>query len=205
LNKHPLDPIFHPRTVALFGVPTKADAWGAQFHQALVDTGYDTTRMFLINPKAAEIDGFRCYHTLADIPEEVDHVISLVPARVVPELVDQCVAKGIRSLHLFTAGMAETGDAQMAIVEREAVAKLRAAGIRTIGPNCLGMYVPASGMKFSGEFPMESGNVFLISQSGANTHAQQPALHVIQFRIKVIVVYQCIAPDRQIMSNPECP
>src|SRR5665647_1061605 len=69
---------------------------------------------------------------------------------------------------LFTAGMAETGDAEMARVEREAIAKLRAAGIRTIGPNCLGLYVPASGMTFSGEFPMEPGNVFLVSQSGAN-------------------------------------
>jgi acetyltransferase len=168
MSNHPLDPIFHPRTVALFGVPSKGEAWGAQFHRALIDSGYDKTRMFLINPKAEEIDGLPCYHTLTDVPDTIDHVISLVPARVVPELVDQCVAKGIRSLHLFTAGLAETGDPAMAKVERDAIAKLRAAGIRTIGPNCLGLYVPASGMTFSGEFPMEQGNVMLISQSGAN-------------------------------------
>ncbi len=168
MSSHPLDPVFHPRTVALFGVPSKADAWGAMFHQSLIDSGYDTSRMFLINPKADRIGDLPCYHTLLDVPEAVDHVISLVPAPVVPQLVDQCVAKGIRSLHLFTAGFSETGDAEMARVEQESVAKLRAAGIRTIGPNCLGLYVPASGMTFSGEFPMEPGNVFLISQSGAN-------------------------------------
>jgi len=168
MTAHPLDPIFHPRTVALFGVPSKPDAWGAMFHQSLIDSGYDISRMFLINPKADKIGELPCYHTLLDVPEAVDHVISLVPARVVPELVDQCVAKGVRSLHLFTAGFSETGDAEMAQIERESVAKLRAAGIRTIGPNCLGLYVPASGMTFSGEFPMESGNVCLISQSGAN-------------------------------------
>ncbi len=168
MSKHPLDPIFHPRTVALFGVPASPDAWGAMFHQSLIDSGYDTSHMFLINPKADKIGDLPCYHTLLDVPEEVDHVISLVPARVVPELVDQCVAKGVRSLHLFTAGFSETGDAEMARVERDSVARLRAAGIRTIGPNCLGLYVPASGMTFSGEFPMESGNVMLISQSGAN-------------------------------------
>jgi acyl-CoA synthetase (NDP forming) len=168
MSNHPLDPIFHPRTVALFGIPSKADAWGSMFHQSLIDTGYDTSRMFLVNPKVDEIGGVRCYNTLADVPEAIDHVISLVPARVVPDLVDQCVAKGIRSLHLFTAGFSETGDAEMAEVERESVAKLRAAGIRTIGPNCMGLYVPASGMTFGGEFPMESGNVMLISQSGAN-------------------------------------
>jgi acyl-CoA synthetase (NDP forming) len=168
MSTHPLDPIFHPRTVALFGMPTKSDAWGAMFHQSLIDSGYDTAKMFLINPNADEIAGLPCYHTLLDVPAEVDHVISLVPARVVPELVDQCVAKGVRSVHLFTAGFSETGEAELAKVERECVAKLRAAGIRTIGPNCLGLYVPASGMTFSSEFPMESGNVFLVSQSGAN-------------------------------------
>ncbi len=168
MSEHPLDPIFHPRTVALFGVPSKSEAWGAQFHRALVDTGYDKSRMFLINPRADEIDGLPCYHSLTEVPEVVDHVISLVPARVVPELVEQCIAKNVRSLHLFTAGFSETGDAEMAKVERDAIAKLRAAGIRTIGPNCLGLYVPASGMTFSGEFPMEQGNVMVISQSGAN-------------------------------------
>lgn len=138
------------------------------FHKALLETGYDKTKMFLINPKADAIGDLPCYHTLLDVPDAVDHVISLVPARVVPELVEQCIAKGVRSLHLFTAGFSETGDAEMALIERESIEKLRAAGIRTIGPNCLGLYVPASGMTFSGEFPMESGNVCLISQSGAN-------------------------------------
>lgn len=168
MTQHPLDPIFHPRSVALFGMPAKADAWGAMFHRALVATKYDPARMFLINPSASEIAGQKCYKTLTEIPDDVDHVISMVPARVVPELADQCIAKKVRSLHLFTAGFSETGDEQMAQLERDTIARLKAAGIRTIGPNCLGLYVPASGMTFGDEFPMESGNVFLVSQSGAN-------------------------------------
>ena len=168
MSKHPLDTIFHPRTVALFGVPSNPDAWGGMFHRSLLASGFDPERMFLINPKADEISGLPCYAGLPAVPGDIDHVISLVPARVVPELVDQCVAKGIRSLHLFTAGFSETGDAGMAQVEHESIEKLRAAGIRTIGPNCLGLYCPSSGLTFSEEFPMESGNVFLISQSGAN-------------------------------------
>jgi len=168
MSEHHLDPIFHPRTVALFGAPSNPDAWGSMFGQALIETGYDRNRMFLINPKADRIGDMPAYHTLTDVPEPVDHVISLVPAKVVPELVDQCIAKGVRSLHLFTAGFSETGDEKMTQVEHESVARLRAAGIRTIGPNCLGLYVPASGMTFGSEFPMEQGNVFLVSQSGAN-------------------------------------
>lgn len=168
MSEHPLDPIFHPRTVALFGAPSNPDAWGSMFGQAMIDTGYDRDRMFLINPKADRIGDMPAYHTLTDVPEPVDHVISLVPAKVVPELVDQCIAKGVRSLHLFTAGFSETGDDEMARVERDSVARLKAAGIRTIGPNCMGLYVPASGLTFGSEFPMESGKIFLVSQSGAN-------------------------------------
>lgn len=168
MNEHPLHPIFHPRTVALFGVPSNPDAWGGMFHRSLLESGFDKERMFLINPKADEISGLPCYAELPAVPADIDHVISLVPARVVPELVDQCIAKGVRSLHLFTAGFSETGDAEMARVEHDSIEKLLAAGIRTIGPNCLGLYCPASGLTFSEEFPMEPGNVFLISQSGAN-------------------------------------
>jgi len=168
MKEHPLHPIFHPRTVALFGVPSNPDAWGGMFHRSLLGSGFAKERMFLINPKADEISGLPCYADLMAVPADIDHVISLVPARVVPELVDQCIAKGVRSLHLFTAGFSETGDSEMAQVEYESIEKLRAAGIRTVGPNCLGLYCPASGLTFSEEFPMEQGNVFLISQSGAN-------------------------------------
>ncbi len=163
-----IDPIFHPRTVACFGVPSGKAAWGSMFHQAMLDSGFERDRLFLVNPKATEIMGMPAYPDLTSIPGPVDHVISLVPARVVPELVRQCIAKGIRSLHLFTAGFSETGDADMARVERESIEALRAAGIRTIGPNCLGLYVPESGLTFGAEFPREPGNVMLISQSGAN-------------------------------------
>ena len=152
----------------MFGAPSDPNAWGSMFYRALIGSGYDKSRMFLINPKADQIAGLPAYPTLADVPASVDHVISSVPAKVVPELVDQCVAKGVRSVHLFTAGFSETGDAAMTQIEQQSVAKLRAAGIRTIGPNCLGLYVPASGITFSEEFPKEQGNVSLISQSGAN-------------------------------------
>jgi acyl-CoA synthetase (NDP forming) len=91
-----------------------------------------------------------------------------VPAAVVPQLVDDCVAKGVRSIHFFTAGFSETGDADRADLERQVLGKLKAAGIRVIGPNCMGLYVPGVGLAFMGQFPKEAGNVFLLSQSGAN-------------------------------------
>lgn len=139
------------------------------FYDSLLDSGFpEIGDLYPVNPKADEIRGVRCYPTLLEIPGPVDHVISQVPAAAVPQLVDQCVQKRVRSIHFFTAGFSETGDGQMAAVEQEMVAKLRAAGIRAIGPNCMGLYVPSSRLAFMDGFTMEPGNVLLLSQSGAN-------------------------------------
>ncbi|HIG43680.1 MAG: CoA-binding protein [bacterium] len=170
MSEHPLDPIFHPRAVAVVGV-SSAPSTGRMrgFYHSLLDAGFaEVGKLYPVNPKVSEINGARCYASLLDTPDPVDHVISQVPARVVPELVDQCVAKKVRSIHFFTAGFSETGDQEMAAMEQAMVKKLRDAGIRIIGPNCMGLYVPASRLAFMDGFPMESGNVFLLSQSGAN-------------------------------------
>ena len=115
------------------------------FYDSLLEAGFpEIGGLYPINPKVDEINGKRCYPSLLDTPDPVDHVISQVPAAVVPELVDQCVAKKVRSIHFFTAGFSETGDKDMAAVEQAMIAKLRRAGIRAIGPNAGGAF-PAPG------------------------------------------------------------
>ena len=173
VSDHPLDPIFHPRAVALVGVPSSGAARGGgggwSFLTSLLEQKFhERHALYPVNPKMTEVEGLKCYPTLLDTPDPVDHVISLVPARAAPGLVDQVIQKRVRSLHFYTAGFSETGDEEMANVEAEMIAKLRAAGVRTIGPNCMGLYVPESGLAFMGGFPREPGNVMLISQSGAN-------------------------------------
>lgn len=167
---HPLDSVFHPRAVAVVGVKSNPSAgFGGSFLGSLKEAGFqEIGGLYPVNPKADEIDGLRCYPSLLATPDPVDHVISQVPRSAVPELVDQCVIKKVKSIHFFTAGFSETGDEKMAVAEQEMIAKLRDAGIRAIGPNCMGLYVPGSRLAFMQGFPMESGNVFLLSQSGAN-------------------------------------
>jgi acyl-CoA synthetase (NDP forming) len=138
------------------------------FYNSLQEAGFPEESLYPVNPKVDQINGARCYGSLLDTPDPVDHVISQVPAAVVPGLVDQCIEKKVRSIHFFTAGFSETGDQEMAATEQKMIEKLRNAGIRAIGPNCMGLYVPGSRLAFMGGFPMESGNVFLLSQSGAN-------------------------------------
>ena len=167
-NEHPLDPIFHPRATAIVGVSSRPSGRGG-FLQAMMEAGYhDEHGLYPVNPKMDEVEGLRCYPGVLDCPDPLDHVISQIPADGVPRLVDQCIKKGVRSIHLYTAGFSETGDELRSQWEAEIVARARDARVRLIGPNCMGLYVPGVGLAFMGGFPREPGNVFLLSQSGAN-------------------------------------
>ena len=169
MPEHELDPIFHPRGIALVGVPSGGEGPAAGFLNSLLEAKcHETHGVYPVNPKMEEVGGLKCYPTLMDTPDPVDHIISLVPARIIPELAEQAIQKGVRSVHFYTAGLAETGDPELAKLERQVVARLNAAGIRVIGPNCMGLYVPEEGLAFMGGFPTEPGNVMFISQSGAN-------------------------------------
>lgn len=171
-SEHPLDAIFHPRSVALVGVPSSESNGASRgFFTSLLEQEFPEKhdgRIYPINPKVDEIQGYRAYASLLDTPDPVDHVISLIPARAVPTLVEQAIEKRVRSIHFFTAGFSETGNPEMAELERTMVERLTAAGIRVLGPNCMGLYVPAEGLAFMNNFPKEPGDVMFVSQSGAN-------------------------------------
>ncbi|MGI8927022.1 MAG: CoA-binding protein [Tepidiformaceae bacterium] len=164
-----LDYIFHPRSIAIAGVSAKEGAGfgGGGFVSSLQEIGFRGP-IFLIHPSAPAIRGLKCYASLLDIGDEVDYVISSVPARFVPQLLEDCISKGVRVLHLFTAGFTETGDAERARMEQAVVARAREAGIRLIGPNCMGLYVPAGRLAMmNGQIP-DAGPVGMVSQSGMN-------------------------------------
>ncbi|MGE0227020.1 MAG: CoA-binding protein [Dehalococcoidia bacterium] len=172
-SSHPLDPIFHPRGVAVVGVSSRADPEGRMggiFLNALVMQGYPKEYLYPVNPKMDEVLGIKCYPSVLDCPDPVDHVISQIPAAGLAELVDQCIQKGVRSIHSFTAGLAETGELELIEAEREIIEKVKAAGVRFIGPNCMGLYVPGVGLSFMPMLPEDPGNVFMLSQSGANAN-----------------------------------
>jgi acyl-CoA synthetase (NDP forming) len=165
-EQHPLDYIFHPRSVAVAGAPSH-EGPGSFYVAALREAGFPGP-IYPVNPKATEIQGLPCYPSLRDVPGPVDYVISSVPARVVPQLVEDCGLKGVKTLHFFTAGFSETGEQERAELERRAVDRARQFGIRVIGPNCMGLYVPSAGLSFMPGLPKQSGPVAFVSQSGAN-------------------------------------
>lgn len=167
-TKPALDFVFHPQAIAIAGVSAKEQGFGGGgFLQSLQEVGFPGP-IFLIHPTARAIRGLKCYRSLREVPDEVDYVISSVPARAVPELLEDCIAKGVRVLHLFTAGFTETGDEERAALEQAVVQRAKAAGVRIIGPNCMGLYVPSSRLAMMPGQSPEPGDVGMVSQSGMN-------------------------------------
>jgi acyl-CoA synthetase (NDP forming) len=164
-----IDYIFHPRSVAVVGPSPQFGfgAMGTSFVLAIQYMGFEGG-LYPVNPKYENILGLKCYPSLLDIPGPVDHVIFSIPVRAVLDVVDDCVAKGVKSMHFFTAGFAETGEEEGAELEREVVQRACQGGVRVIGPNCIGIYCPAAKISFGPGTPRTPGPVAFMSQSGGN-------------------------------------
>jgi acetyl coenzyme A synthetase (ADP forming)-like protein len=160
--------LFEPKVVAVVGAARERGKIGAEIFHNLVAAGFQGS-VVPVNPKATEVAGARCYPRVVDIPGPVDLAVLVIPADRVEAAVDDCVAKGVKAIVTITAGFSETGGEgrkkEAAIVE-----KIRAAGIRMVGPNCLGILNTDPRVRlnatFSPIYPPE-GRVALSSQSGA--------------------------------------
>jgi acyl-CoA synthetase (NDP forming) len=160
-----IDEIMHPRSVAIVGVPRSMKT-GKLFFMALLDQGF-SGRIYPVSPQAEQIDGFKAYPSISAIPGEVDLAIILVPQQLTLAAVKECAAKGVKGAVLFTAGYKETGTDEGRIHEEQLVKVAHASGMRLIGPNCMGVYAPRSGLSFFPQLEREAGPVGLVSHSGS--------------------------------------
>jgi acyl-CoA synthetase (NDP forming) len=158
------DYIFNPRTVAVVGA---SDSDG--FSQALMNTKL-RDRLFLVNPKYKELDGKRCYASILDVKDAIDYVVIAVQALRVPKVLAECIEKGAKAVHVFTAGFSETGIEERKTLEDE-VRNIAKDNVSLIGPNCMGICCPKSGLAFVPDVLVKEGPVGVISQSG--TFAEQ--------------------------------
>lgn len=168
-NPENLDFLFHPQTIAIAGVSDKANKFnfGLKFLEALTQFGFQG-KIYPVNPTGGEIKGITIYKSVKDIPDQVDFIISAIPAPYTPKLVDDAAAKGVRAIHFFTSGFGEIENAEGKRLQADIIARAKRGGIRVIGPNCLGLYCPGSGLSFNGDFEKTAGPVAMISQSGGN-------------------------------------
>ena len=164
----PLDPIFAPRSIAVIGASRRRDSIGFALLHNLVVAEFSGA-IYPVNPHAAAIHSLKCYPSLEAIPDPVDLALVAVPRDQVQEVVEQCLAKGVRGLVVITAGFAETG-AEGAERERVLRAAVRRAGVRMIGPNCMGVINTAADVRLNATFaptPAQPGSIGFVSQSGA--------------------------------------
>jgi acyl-CoA synthetase (NDP forming) len=165
MSASPVEIALHPQSVAVVGATRTGDWGGGGFVAGLVQFGFKG-KVFPVNPKYPEIQGLKAFASLKDIPEPVDYVISSVPAREVPGMLEEAAQKGVKTVHLFTARLSETGRPDAIQLEKQILTLAKGFGFRLIGPNSMGIYYPLGGMAFHADFPKESGPVGLISQSG---------------------------------------
>jgi acyl-CoA synthetase (NDP forming) len=163
-----IDDLFHARSVAVIGVPRSMKT-GKVFLMALLDQGFKG-QIYPVNPKTNEIDGLKTYPSVTAIPGPVDLAIVLVPNQRALDVIRGCAAKGVKGAVLYTAGYSETGTQAGKALEAELVRVAKAAGMRLIGPNGMGLYSPKTGLSFFPQVSKEPGPVGMVSHSGSLTN-----------------------------------
>jgi acetyltransferase len=158
--------ILSPSSIAIVGASTNTKGIGTVILQNLISGGYEGD-IYPINPKYEEILGKKTYPDVLAVGSNIDQVCIVIPAQVVEEVVDQCIEKEVKSIVIITAGFKEVGPEGKELEERIAL-KCKDAGIRILGPNCLGYINNKSkiNLTFARKNPGD-GNIAFISQSGA--------------------------------------
>jgi acyl-CoA synthetase (NDP forming) len=163
-----LSSLLRPRSIAVVGASANPDSPGHDYLRSLLDFGF-AGAIYPVHPREKELLGLQVYPDLRSVPGEVDYVISCIPSEGILDLLDQCAEKRVRLAQLFTGRFSETGSAEGAELERALLLKARAAGVRLIGPNCMGLHDPGWGVSFRTDLPRRVGPAAFISQSGNNT------------------------------------
>jgi acetyltransferase len=165
-DQQPLKAFFQPQSVAIIGASEKPGSVGRTLLWNLISHPFGGT-VFPINPKRASVLGIKAYPNLAAVPESVDLVVIAIPSLAVPQVIDECVAVGVKAAIIISAGFKEIGAAGVEL-EQQILAKARAGNLRIVGPNCLGVMCPVSGLNATFASAIaRPGNVGFISQSGA--------------------------------------
>ncbi|MBI3762156.1 MAG: bifunctional acetate--CoA ligase family protein/GNAT family N-acetyltransferase [Chloroflexi bacterium] len=165
-KRHPLDPIFAPRSVAVIGASEEAGGAGRTVLLNLISSPFGGT-VFPVNSERHSVLGVKAYPNIAAVPDPVDMAVVVTPASTVPGIMRECAEAGVRGAIVLSGGFKECGEVG-AELERQVVEAAGRGRIRLIGPNCIGVMRPTIGLNaaFVSAMP-RAGDVAFISQSGA--------------------------------------
>jgi acetate---CoA ligase (ADP-forming) len=160
--------MLRPSSIAVIGASRDPDSIGGRLFHNLLNPPF-TGVVYAVNPKSAVVQGVDTYPRVGDIPGEVEVAFIAVPAVHVIGVARECAAKGVRGIVVISAGFGETGGGGMAL-QKELLEVCRAAGMRLIGPNCMGVVNTDPDVLLNGTFATTwppAGRVGFLSQSGA--------------------------------------
>src|SRR5262245_6668352 len=164
--RQPLSVFFAPETVAVIGATEAPNSVGRTLLWNLIRNPFGGT-VFPVNPKRASVLGIKAYPKIAAVPAKVDLAVIVTPAPAVPALIQECIDAGVKGAIIISAGFKELGTSGTEL-ESQIIAHARRGRLRIIGPNCLGVMNPLTGLNATfAKGIARSGNVAFISQSGA--------------------------------------
>ena len=157
--------LFFPKSLAMIGASKNFSKWGFIILHNLL-TGRYPGKVYPINPKEKEILGLKCYPSILEVPEPIDLAVITIPARGVPQVLEECVKKKVKAIAIISAGFAELGEEGEELQARIREICLKA-NIPVIGPNGQGVSCPAHNLHcwMPTYFP-KPGKIAIISQSG---------------------------------------
>jgi acetyl coenzyme A synthetase (ADP forming)-like protein len=164
VNNDIMTGLFKPKSIAVVGASATPGKIGYTVLKNLIDSKYRGV-IYPINPSGGEILGIKAYASVLDVPEAIDAAAITVPAKLVPQVVEECGKKGIKGLIIITSGFSEVGNHAL---EDQIVETAKSYGSRILGPNIVGILSNGDHMNasFAPFLPM-AGKSTLISQSGA--------------------------------------
>src|SRR3954449_12145637 len=160
---HPLESFFSPESIALIGASRDLEKIPGRLLSMLRKNGYPG-RIYPINPNYGDIDGLKCFPSVADVGAPIDLAIVIIPARAVLGALEQCAAVGVKHAVIISSGFAEEGG-DSAAMQDAIVALAKNSGMRISGPNAEGFYSEAQHVAatFSPTVDVKPGAVDLVA------------------------------------------
>ncbi len=157
--------LLRPSSVAVIGASREPHKIGHQVLKNLLEGGFPKNRIYPINPHAEYILGLKCYPSVKDVPYPVDMAVIVVPAKIVPKVLQECGEKGVKAVAVISSGFKEIGRVEE---ERKIVEIARKGGMRLLGPNIVGICdtIKSMNASFCQDLPYR-GDIAFITQSGA--------------------------------------
>ncbi|MFN3324224.1 MAG: GNAT family N-acetyltransferase [Bryobacteraceae bacterium] len=165
-RQHPLDVFFSPDNIAVIGATEAPGSVGRTTLWNLISSPFGGA-VFPVNPKRRSVLGIKAYKSIKEVPAQVELAVVVTPAPTVPDVIRECGEAGVKGAIVISAGFKELGPPGVELEER-LLAEARRFHMRIIGPNCLGVMSPPTGVNATFASGMaRAGNVGFISQSGA--------------------------------------